>query len=348
MAIETATPNGTQDVEARLEAALYPEDEPAVIDDDEVNQDDDQLEEVDLPEDDDPDSDDDEGSIDEDDQEDLTLADYLGVDEDRIVVGDDGSVSLNTIIDGESKPVDLKELVSSYQLQGHVNNQSIALSEERKEFEGIRTQAYQQLKEKMDGLDALSKVLEQDLVAEHDTINWEQLRVENPAEWTALRQEFAMRAQRIQQAQGLILQQQQQTTSEQAQAQQAEFQKLVGGELEKMIADNPEWADQAKREEAQANIRKFMSDKYGFSDDDMKSVFDHRVIKVIKDAMLFHEGKKSAEDKKNKQVPNFKKPGASRKQAQALKKARAIKAKKTTLRKTGSLDDAAALLVDRM
>lgn len=355
MTIETATPDtGAQDIESRLEGVLYPSEDEL----DETN-DDEGLDDADLddqlPDDTDSDSDDEEGSDDDDidndddlEDEELTLAGYLGVDDDRIQVDDEGNVSLNAIIDGETKAVDLKELVSSYQLQGHVNNQSVALGNERKEFDETRAQAFVAIQEKVQGLDALGKALEQQLVEDFESVDWERIRVDNPAEWSALQQEFTQRAQKVNQAQNLILQQNQQTTAEQQQASEAQFQKHLQGELDKMIKANPEWADETKRSAAQVDIRNFMTSTYGFTEQDMSSVYDSKIIQVIQDAKAFREGKKTAEGKKGKKVPQFKKPGVSRKNAKSLAKARDAKSKIAKVKKTGHVNDVATLLESRM
>lgn len=348
---ETATDNTAQDITSRLEDILDPSDDSEL---DETN-DDEVLEDGEiLPEDDDSDSDDDEGSNEDDENNDdedegeQSLADYLGVDDERIIVTEEGDVQLNTIVDGETKAVDLKELVTSYQLQGHVNNKSIALENERKEFETVRTGAAGQLQERLNGIDALSKVLEQQLVADYDSINWDNLRTNDPSEWTALRQEFADRASKIQRAQALILEQNQQHGQEQEQLGQQRMAETLQAEQARMVADNPTWADEAVLVQAQTDIKNFLTSTYNFTDEDMAHVNDHRVIRMIQDAKAFREGKAAAGKKKQKQVPQFKKPGVSKAKAASLAKARNVKAKRAAVKNTGHVRDVATLIEDRM
>lgn len=338
-----------KDVTDALEAKLFPtEEEPTDAEFEEVS-DDEPLEEE-LPEDDDSEDDEEEGSDLDDiaDGDELTLSDYLGIDEDRLVETDDG-LMFNAIVDGETKQVPLKDLVADYQIRSHVNNKSIALENERKEFEDTRSNIAQQLQQRVEGIQALHKLAEDELVAEYNRINWDKLRVEDPGNWTALRQEYAERAQRIQQAQDLAAQESARLQEEQQGKFQERMKEHMQKEFQSMIAKNPEWADEEKLTSAMSGLKNFVSNTYGYKPEEFDNVTDHRLIELIKDAKAYREGTKRAEGKKVKRVPKFQKPGASRKNAANAAKARAVKAKKEAVRQSGgSTDSVANLLVDRM
>lgn len=355
---DTATLDGAQDITSRIEEKLYPSKKNAssntaddegikgganLPDDDDSDSDDEDGSELD-----DVDTGDDEGSDDSESDSEASLADYLGVDEERIIVGDDGSVKLNAIIDGKPVAVDLKSLVASYQLQGHVNNKSMALENERKEFETARNDAALQLKDRLDNISSLSQVLEQQLLADYQSINWDTLRTTDPSEWTALRQEFADRAGKLQRAQALIQDNARKHNEMQQQESQVQMMRTLQAEREKMILDNPTWVDEAVLVRAQADIKTFLTSTYGFTEDDMRHVTDHRVVKMIQDAMAFRKGKVTAMKKKQTQVPQFKKPGVSKQVSANLMKARDVKAKKAAVRKTGHVRDVANLIESRM
>lgn len=351
--IETATGDKPmQDIATDLEARLYgPETEEPTVDatDEEALED----EEI-LPSDDDSDSEDDEGSDElEDDGEDeidegQTLAEYLGVDEDRIKYGDDGSISLESIVDGEKKDVSLKELVSSYQLQGHVNNKSISLENERKQFSEEQKSVSAELLQRADRLESMSKILEDQLVQEYQSIDWDRLRVDNPSEWSAMRQEYAERAQSIQASQEQILAEKATLAEEEKVKQQYAMQQYAAEQMQKVIADNPTWADESVRSSDLKDMRNFLSNEYGFSESDMLQVGDYRLINIIKDARKFKDGIKKVEEKKQKLVPKFKKPGAAKANRQQLASARDTKAKRARVKSSGKTADVASLILDRM
>jgi hypothetical protein len=348
MNIETATGSeSAQDIVNRIEGALYPSDEP------EASKEDEALEGAEeLPEGDDSDSEKDDGSdeseTDELNEEELSLAAYLGIPEDRIVVDEKGNVLFNAIIDGETKAVPLKELAVSFQLQGHVNNKSIALENERKEFNELKSKAAQHLQEQLQGAETLVTVLEQQLVGEFNNIDWNSLRQSDPSEWAVLRQEYAEKAQRIQQAQAFIKQEQTNAQVQQQEQFAANYKAHLAEERRKAIAKNPDWQDETKYNSAMTEMKSFLTSTYGYTEDDFNSVSDHRLFEIIKDAQSFRQGKKAAEDKKLKPVPKFQKPGAARGNAASLAKARQVKAVKAQAKKTGSVKDVAAAIQDRM
>jgi hypothetical protein len=341
-----------KDVAADIEARLYGSDEkePTETKAEEVSEDDDlPLEDDDLPKEDDT-EDKDEGSEEElKDIAEMSLADYLGIDDERIVEGDDGSLLFNAIIDGESKQVPLSELAANFQLQSHVNNKSIALENERKEFEDTRNNVATELQQRVQGIQALHKMAEEQLVSDFNQVDWDKLRVEDPGNWTALRQEYAEKAQKIQDAQGLATQEQQRMASEQQQQFQTQMQDHMKDQFSQMITKNPKWADEAVLKTDMDGLKTFVSNTYGYDTKDFDNVSDHRLIELIKDAKSFREGTKAAEGKKVKRVPKFTKPGAARGNAASLTKARNVKARRAAVKEGGGkTSDVANLLLDRM
>lgn len=351
MTNETATDNvSMQDIASRVEGALFEgTDDNAELDtaQDDVAQDDEAI----LPESDDTESDDDQGSDDLADianEEDLSLASYLGLDDEKLTVKDDGSVVFNAIIDGEAKEVPLSDLATSYQLQGHVNNKSIALQDERKEFETQRDTVATELSSRLDKVAQMTKMVEEQLVGDFNNIDWDRLRIENPSEWSALRQEYAEKAQKMQHMQSQISSQQKELNDNQQGAMKQQQQAYLQDQVSKMVVANPTWADQTIMQAETGKLKEFLGSTYGFSSEDFDYVTDHRLIGLIQDAQAYRSGKKTAEVKIAKKVPRFQKPGAAKGNAKSLAKARSVKANKGALKSTGKLQDAANLLLDRM
>lgn len=358
-------PNSAQDVNNRIEAALFAsdDDEPKNNDDDVVsdddqdidtstlNKDDDEVDDDQDADDDDTDSDDDDGSDLEDiaTDEELSLADYLGIPEENLLVNDEGAVAFKAVIDGEAQEVPLVELAKSYQLQGHVNNKSIALENERKEFREQRETALGDIKTRLQGVEKLTELAEDELVADFKKIDWDQLRVQKPEEWSARRQEFAERAQKIKQTKALVEEESGRITEEQAKEIYESQKAILEEELNKTIVNNPTWADPEVRKADQKVMRDFLNTTYGYSDEDFATVMDSRLISLIQDAQKFRQGKQIVKKKVTKKVPKFRKPGANRKNASSLAKARNVKAKRDAVKKDGgSVRSVANLLEDRM
>lgn len=281
---------------------------------------------------------------------DVTLASMLGLGDDQLEYDDQNNVVFNAIIDGESHKVPVSELVKSYQLQGHVNNKSIALENDRKEFHATRDQAYGELTTRLQGLNQLIQLNEQTLLAEYNGIDWDSLRMTEPGEWAALQQQFNQRALQIQQVKDLAGQESQRLTQEQQQQQQKSLQDRAAGELQKMMADNPTWSDQTVMAKDIGEVGAFLRNQYGFTDQEIADNIDHRLMRMFKDAMAFHAGTKAITDKKiPANMPKFVKPGTGGGDRPSLQKARQVKETKQAIRKSGgSLDSVANALINRM
>lgn len=281
---------------------------------------------------------------------DVTLASMLGLGDDQLEYDDQNNVVFNAIIDGESHKVPVSELVKSYQLQGHVNNKSIALENDRKELHATRDQAYGELTTRLQGLNQLIQLNEQTLLAEYNGIDWDSLRMTEPGEWAALQQQFNQRALQIQQVKDLAGQESQRLTQEQQQQQQKSLQDRAAGELQKMMADNPTWSDQTVMAKDIGEVGAFLRNQYGFTDQEIADNIDHRLMRMFKDAMAFHAGTKAITDKKiPANMPKFVKPGTGGGDRPSLQKARQVKETKQAIRKSGgSLDSVANALINRM
>ena len=164
----------------------------------------------------------------------------------------------------------------------------------------------------------MTTYLSKKLVSDYDGIDWDRLRVENPAEYAAARQDYASQAQELQNAQEALAQER----SKLARHQQEEFMKQEQQSLQeqraKMLESNPEWNDPNKFDQDMTSMKNFLRSQYGFSDEDFATVRDARLIELVKDAKKFREGVKFANKKITKPVPQFQK--SSGKKAKAVSK----------------------------
>ena len=290
----------------------------------------------------------DEGAAGEDD--DQTLAAALGLPEDALEYDEEGNVVFNAVIDGEATKVKMQDLVKSYQLEGHVNKKSMQLESDRREFETTRDQAYNHLTQKITVANNLIGAVEQQLMGELQGIDWDTLRATDPAEWAATRQYYTERVQWLQQLKTQTGSMQKGLTEEQQKAQQDKYNAFMQGEVQKMIQDNPAWKDQAVMAKEVGEVGKFLVDKYGFTPDEIANHMDARMMRMVRDAMQFANGKDTLKTKKvPDNVPKFRTPGQQNANRRDTTKARQVKAQKEAIRKSGgSVDAIAASLVDRM
>ena len=282
--------------------------------------------------------------------DDQTLAAALGLPEDALEYDDEGNVVFNAVIDGEATKVKMQDLVKSYQLEGHVNKKSMQLESDRREFETTRDQAYDHLTQKITVANNLIGAVEQQLIGELKNIDWDTLRATDPAEWAATRQYYTERVQWLEQMKAQTGSAQKGLTEEQQKAQQDKYNAFMQGEVQKMIQDNPAWKDQAVMAKEVGEVGKFLVDKYGFTPDEIANHMDARMMRMVRDAMQFANGKDTLKAKKvPDNVPKFRTPGQQNANRRDTTKARQVKAQKDAIRKSGgSVDAIAASLVDRM
>lgn len=353
----TAATESALPVEQRLEEALFPDadseletdakPQPANSNEESTDEEEDapETEKDELEE----DSEDEEEPTGEDaDDDSLSLADYLGVPEDRLIEGENGELKLLAKVDGEMSEVDLKDLVKSYQLERHVNNKSMALEDERKGFEEQRQEAVTELREYSDKLTALSKVMEQELLEQFQSVNWDSLRANNPAEWSAKREEFAIRANTVQRKQQELMGAVSQLQEQQKQEFSQQRETMMKTRDKDLLEAFPEWTDEVVRDRSLNDLGKFLSDTYGMPEETIENTLDAKAIKLAMDAKAFRESKSSAAAKKSVKIPKFQKSGAAKASAANAAKARQAKGKKQALKKSGSVNDAASLLIDRI
>ena len=165
----------------------------------------------------------------------------------------------------------------------------------------------QEYSSKLENVELITNYLSNKLVSEFEGINWDQLRVENPAEYAAARQDYSARAQELKQAQDAVKQEKDQAQQETSKKLQGQQQAYLQDQHSKMIENNPSWADKEVLDSDMSVLRGFASERYGFTAGDFNHVTDARIIELVKDAKAYHEGVKIATTKRKKPVPKFQK-----------------------------------------
>jgi len=273
------------------------------------------------------------------------LADYLGIDADAIDTDEDGNLYLKTKIDGKPGKATLAELLKSYQLEGHVNQKSMQLAEERKNFEAETQAAKQALQQALTQAQTLIQVQEQQLMGEYNSLDWDALKRHDPGLYAATRQEMAERYNQIQSAKQYANNQGQQLTQEQQQ-------QILMRESQALEAALPEWSDKEVQQKEKSEVASYLTN-HGFRPEEIAAVGDHRAVVIARKAMLYDKlmSEKSTQTevakKKVIKKPKVLRPGASKASGQA--KAEAQKQKLKLVKQSGgSVDSIANLLIDRM
>ena len=235
------------------------------------------------------------------------IAEYLGASEDQLTVSDDGDLMVKTKIDGEEGQAKFSDLLKSYQLEGHLNKQSTETAELNKALQTKLAEADGELTQKVQQLESLSQLAYNELTADFNKVNWEELRVDDPAEYTAKKQDFQDAQNRI----ADLYQKSQDQRGELAATDEISPERIAEekGALLKAI---PEWADEATFSKEWSGVGEYAVSN-GFTAEEYQGNTDHRLIVLLNKAKQFDALKKESPQvtKRVRKAPKIAKPGST-------------------------------------
>jgi len=138
------------------------------------------------------------------------------------------------------------------------------------------------LGERINQTEALFKLANEQLLADYQAINWQQLQAENPGQAALLYQQFQARQGAIDQHLKSIAANRQQ----EAQASDQKRQQVLRAEHAKMLDAIPELRDPTKAPVVMKTIRDYATSRK-FSEAELNAIFDHRYMAVLHDAAQF-------------------------------------------------------------
>jgi hypothetical protein len=241
-------------------------------------------------------------------------------------------------VDGEEQEVTLDELRNGYQRQADYTRKSQALAEQRKAYEA-NLQAIQSEREQYSQALELMSAQQKNELSQYENIDWKALKEDDPMEYMEKRLEYQDARDQL-----ARVQQEQQRVSEQRRLQVLEqTQKVMENEAKKLSEVLPAYADPS------SNLKTELRDyalSLGFSQDDLNSIVDHRVVVVLHKAMLQDRAAQGTvrKAKASKPVPKVVKSGTPESKTQRSKKA--SQQRRERLAKTGSTRDATSVFLD--
>lgn len=253
------------------------------------------------------------------------------------------NLKARTQVDGQERSVPLSEIVKGYQLESHFTKKSMELAEQRKAFEVEREQRLQEIQGRIVEVGTLVQTLEKNIIGDFEKVDWIKLRAESPAEYAALKQDFAERQNNVQQLKAKGLSEIQRINKEQEGKFLEQRQKMLKEESERLMENIPEWREPAKKTAEHKELWDYLKG-YNFSDDDINNVIDHRNLVIARKAMLYDKMKKGVTEtsKKVVKLPTVLKPGSLRPKQDADREKFATGLK--NLKKSGHINDASKLI----
>ena len=232
-------------------------------------------------------------------------------------------------VDGTDLSVNLEELIQGYQRNADYTRKTQELAQERTQSSEFVERSKKDVEAKLQKLDQLNNAAQAQLQQEYAEVDFEKLYDEDPVE--AARLEHKMRKKHEQ-----LAQVQQQTQELQSQ----EFNKYLGEQQKLLTQKIPEFTDEQKGPRFKQQMRDYLGN-IGFNDTEINSVYDHRYVMLVKDAMSYRNLQKAKPGIKKKvaNAPKVVKGGVAKSKGQA--DAEAKRQQLSKLRKTGQVRDAA-------
>jgi len=259
------------------------------------------------------------------------------------------SIVVPTKVNGVEGETTLSELLANYQIGEASTERLESLKADRAAFEAERQTRLESFNEQLNQAAGLVQGLEKRYTEQFEDMNWAELRETDPAEYAAKKQE---QTQIEQQLNGY----KQEISSTYNNQLNTHYQEILNREASLILDRIPEWSDTDLAQKEKTGIREYLLNQEfspgeidgAIENGQIKSMglVDSRLVKLARKAMLFDSGQKAIDlkTKKVKKLPKVMKPGKPETQGEAISKQR--QAKRAKLRKSGRVEDLAALIYD--
>jgi hypothetical protein len=236
-------------------------------------------------------------------------------------------------LDGKEVSVTLDELQKGYSRTQDYTRKTQQIAEVRKQVE----QETQAVRAERQQYAQLLGALQAQLQATEPQVDLDRLYHEDPIEW--VRQKEVMRER---QEKAYAIQAEQQRLSHLSQyEQQRAMEETLSSQKDALLAALPTWKD-PKTARAEKALVVESAKAAGFSEEDLKSVYDHRLVLLLRKAGLYDQmvSKRQGIKPVVNNGPRPAKPGAAGRVSTTTESTRA----KQRLAKTGRIDDAVSAI----
>jgi hypothetical protein len=236
-------------------------------------------------------------------------------------------------VDGKEVSVTLDELQKGYSRTQDYTRKTQQIAEVRKQVE----QETQAVRAEREQYAQLLGALQTQLQSSEPQVDLERLYHEDPIEWVRQKEVMRERQEKL----GAIQSEQQRLSQVAQYEQQRAMEAQLASQQEALFAALPDWKDPKKAKAEKALVIE-SAKAAGFSDEDLKSVYDHRLVLLLRKAALFDQmvSKRQGIKPVVNNGPRTAKPGAAGRVSTTTESVRA----KQRLAKTGRIDDAASAI----
>ena len=209
--------------------------------------------------------------------EDEVLEQDVSQDEEQIDTQEklEDSPSYTVKVNGQELDVTLDELRNGYSRDADYRQKTEELSNQRKNFQSESEKQRQDYSQKLNELNQRLSTAQQDLNAEINSADLDRMYDEDPTEAARVERKLKKKQDALNQS------------LQQAQAEQKEqFSSFLQDQQRKLVSKMPEFSDPAKASNLKANMKSTLNN-YGFNDQEVAQVYDHRIVMLVNDAMKY-------------------------------------------------------------
>ena len=237
-------------------------------------------------------------------------------------------------VQGQELEVSLDELKAGYSRDSDYRQKTHTLGMEKRDLETQKNSLRQTYDNRLSELNDLISTADQFVQQKQGGQDLAKLYQEDPTE--AARLDFQLRQEK-QHIESL--------KSTARQAQNKQYETYLETQKELAATKIPEFSDPNKADSFKLNMRNTLRD-YGFNDQEIGSLADHRFLMVAKDAMSFksQKDKRPIVSKKVANAPKVLKAGVAKSNVSSGREE--VRNKIKTLRKTGHIRDAQSAIAD--
>jgi hypothetical protein len=235
---------------------------------------------------------------------------------------------------GQEFDVTLDELRNGYQRDADYRQKTEELSNQRKNFQSESEKQRLNYSQKLNEVNELMSMAQQQLNAEKNSVDLEQMYEEDPTEAMRIEHRFRKKQEKLDSAKA------------KAQAEQKiQFDTFLQEQKQLLEKKMPEFADSTKVSTLKSNMKKTLNN-YGFNDQEVAQVYDHRIVMLVNDAMKYRNLQNSKPNLAKKISKPSKVFSSGVKQGKDELNQKARKEKFSRLRKSGSTKDATSIFLD--
>ncbi len=235
---------------------------------------------------------------------------------------------------GQELEVTLDELRNGYSRDADYRQKTEELSNQRKNFQSESEKQRLNYSQKLNQVNELMSMAQKELNAEKNSVDLEQMYEDDPTE--AMRVEHRLRKK----------QERLDSVKAKTQAEQkVQFDTFLQEQKQLLEKKMPEFTDPAKVSSLKANMKSTLNN-YGFNDQEVAQVYDHRIVMLVNDAMKY----RNLQNSKPNLAKKISKPGkvfsSGVKQGKSESNLKLRREKFSRLKKSGSMKAAQDVFLD--